>query len=212
MRGVILALVALAMVVLNTVSPNLSPAAGSTSSPKSSLTSSWYWIQGYGAWLRKDEVALIDFYSTATALNPHYLPYWRLAAQTIAFDLPAWKGGEGKKAYGQKALDFFERSRPYFTNDPEWFQTGAFLAESGMGSQNLALQYLEAGIQLPYFPYLLGKRYTRLLTESGRLAEALSFLKSWHPQLKDATYPEREIEVADWILSLEKQLNSPHSQ
>ena len=40
---------------------------------------------------------------------------------------------------------------------------------------------------------------------------ALEFLKSWLPVLESDPYPERKTEVANWIKSLEKELEPAHS-
>ena len=207
----IIALTILGLLLLNLLHFRGGLGQEKSRSMETSLASSWFWIQGYGAWLEKDERRLIDSYRFATALNPCNLSYWRLATQTIAFDLSVWKGSEARDDYGRKALDFFESSRPYFRDDPVWFQTGAFIAESAITDPSLALAYLEEGVALNSFPYLLGKSYARLLMESGDEAKVLSFLKTWQPQLKVDPYPERRREIEDWILSLEKEMNSPHS-
>ena len=210
-RG-IFALTLVGILLLNLADSRLDSVKERPDSMGGRLASSWFWVQGYGAWLNKDEPRLIDSYRFATALNPAQLSYWRLAAQTIAFDLPVWNDQKTSNDYGRDALDFFEHSRPYFTDDPEWYQTGAFIAETVVADKELALGYLADGVSLEAFPYLLGKSYARLLIESHEVGEALSFLRSWQPRLVGDAYPERHQEMADWILSLEKEMNSPHSQ
>jgi hypothetical protein len=209
---IIIVLVVLGIGFLNLFSSRLDSENEWPESMGASLASSWFWVQGYGAWLKKDEPRLIDSYRFATALNPSNLAYWRLAAQTIAFDLPVWNDDRSRNDYGRDALEFFENSRPYFKNDSEWFQTGAFIAETVVADRPLALGYLEEGVAIDEFPYLLGKSYARLLTESGKRSEALSFLRSWQPRLEGDAYPERPQEIAEWILSLEKEMKPQHSQ
>ena len=89
LRGII-ALTLLGILLLNLADSRLDSLKERPDSMQGSLVSSWFWVQGYGAWLNKDEPRLIDSYRFATALNPAQLSYWRLAAQTIAFDLPVW--------------------------------------------------------------------------------------------------------------------------
>lgn len=208
----IIVLTLLGIVFLNLFSSRLDLENQRPGSTGASLVSSWFWVQGYGAWLNKDEPRLIDSYRFATALNPSNLAYWRLASQTIAFDLPVWNADRSRNDYGRDALDFFENSRPYFVDDPECFQTGAFIAETVVEDPSLALGYLGEGVAIEGFPYLLGKSYARLLTELGKRFAALTFLRSWQPRLEGDAYPERPQEIADWILSLEKEMKPPHSQ
>lgn len=208
-------LVTLCLVLLNRVDDNLRH--GKDGVGASQWVSDWYWIQGYGDWLNRDEPRLLDNYSFATGLDPENLVYWRLAAQTIAFDLPSWKADEEpeadfKKQYGKLAVEFFERSRGYFPEEPKWFQTGSFIAETVVGDPSLALSYLKDGVSLKTFPYFMGRSYVRLLEASGDLEAALSFLRTWLPRLEDDPYQERYGEVQNWILSLENQLNTSHSK
>lgn len=198
------------LAILNGLNPVVSHNQKSDDLTGSALVSSWYWIRGYGAWLEKDEPAVIDYYSFATALNPGRLAYWRLAAQTIAFDFPAWSEVASQSEYGAKSVEFFERSRPYFDDDPEWFQSGAFLAETAMEDSQIAMDYLEEGVKHPGFSFALGRRYVDQLLQTGRTVEALAFLKRWQIQLSEDEFPERINEVAALILSLEKKLNTEH--
>ncbi|MCZ6674678.1 MAG: hypothetical protein O7C75_17250 [Verrucomicrobia bacterium] len=176
--------------------------------------SDWYWIQGYEAWIKKDKQRLLDDYSIATALYPSNLTYWRLAAQTIAFDLPTWErteeseqGAKIRERYANEALSFFERSRPYFTEDPDWFLTGGFLAETAAGDRSLAIDYLAGAAAQPEFSYQVGRRYTRLLVENGDLKDAHAFLVSWLADLNQSASEAHQSEIQAWILSLENQLN-----
>ena len=81
-----------------------------------------------------------------------------------------------------------------------------------VGNPALALSYLKTGVSLKTFPYLMGRSYVRLLEASGDVETALSFLRTWLPRLEDEPYKERYVEVQNWILSLENQLNSTHSK
>lgn len=174
------------------------------------LISDTYWIRGYDAWLDRDHRRLIDCYSFATALNPNNLVYWRLAAQTIAYDLPQWHSlaGEsnGQDRWAEDALAFFERSRSYFEEESDWYVTAGFLAETSLRDRGLALEYLQEAIRLPDFSFQAGRTFARLLVENGDIKEAHQFLVSWFPKLK-ATESEVHIqEIGDAIISLEKQL------
>ena len=200
------------MVILNAFASTGVRRSEGSSSNAAEVISSWYWLQGYGAWLAKDEQRLLDDYRFATGLNPNHLDYWRLASQTLAFDVPTWSPERDRTEQGKEALEFFERSRSYFATNPDWFQTGAFLAETAAGDPERSLQYLKEGIALDGFPYLLGRSYVRLLLETDQPSTALAFLKDWQTQLEGEVYPERHQEVADWILSLEKQLTTTHSK
>ena len=206
----LISVLVIGLVLLNGLHPLNSHSQSSDAFSRGSWVSSWYWVRAYGTWLEQHEEATLDNYSIATALDPERLSRWRLAAQTIAFDFPAWSAVQPRSDYGKQALEFYERSRPYFEGDPEWFETGAFLAETAAENNELAMSYLEEGVKQDGFPYLLGKRYVNRLDTSGRVREALSFLKAWQSQLTDDPYPERREEIAAWILSLEKELNSEH--
>lgn len=177
--------------------------------------SDWFWIRGYDAWLRKDRKRLLDDYSVATGLNPLNLTYWRLAAQTIAYDLPVWESGsnasaENRKAFGEEALRFFERSRPYFEGDPNWFIAGGFLAETAADDGKRALAYLAQAVALPDVPLLAGRNYARLLIKEGRIEDALTFLKNWQSELDQRQSEVRRSEIENWIHSLENQLKTPN--
>lgn len=176
--------------------------------------SNWYWVRGYDAWLDQDKKRLRDHYGLATALNPGNLTYWRLAAQTIAYDFPAWEitgdAGEptesGRVGHGLEALAFFERSRRFFTADPEWYLAGAFLAETAVKDPSLAIDYLEEAVTLPDFPFVAGQNYVRLLLEMEKPKEAYAFLRSWISAPQGDLMEGRHTQIEAWILSVEKQL------
>jgi tetratricopeptide (TPR) repeat protein len=187
------------------------------------LLSSWYWIQGYHAWLEKDASRLIDRYSFAAAFEPTNLFYWRLAAQTIAYDLPVWdieakEGHSGRLSdsdvelirvsFGQQALSFFERSRELFENDGDWYLTGAFLAEAVCLDKERAIKYLEKAITLPEIPFAAGRSYARILVEKGEIEKAHAFLVSWLPSLQNNLFEARISEISNWIRELETALTS----
>jgi hypothetical protein len=171
--------------------------------------SEFYWVQAYDAWLRKDKQLLFDHYSFATALNPQNLSNWRLAAQTIAYDFPVWDSSVSREEYGQIALTFFEKSRPFFADNPEWFMTAGFLAETAMGNTILALQYLREAVAFPNHSFRTAQSYARLLIENGRFEAAHTFLVSWNEKLKEVPGDPHQAEIEQWIEDLEKQLNFP---
>ena len=213
----------IALFGVNHLASRIVPSGKSENSNHSQhLISDWYWIKGYESWVKKDKDRLIDNYGFATALDPGNLTYWRLAAQTIAYDLPVWDIEElamtdGKqiaalrKQYGEKALQLFARSKPYFESDSTWYLSGSFLAEQACSDSEKALQLLETAIGLPDFSYAAGVNYTRLLIADNRSTDALNFLKEWYPALIESSYKSRRTEVQDWIRQLESEKTQPAS-
>ncbi len=180
------------------------------------IISQWYWIRGYGSWMEKDERSLRDHYRFATAVNPRNLDYWRLAAQTLAYDCAAWKI-ESRKAkgaiengiraeYGKKALEFYETSRPWFENNPDWWLGAGFLAERTLQDRALALKYFQTALEKSDHAFLAGRMVARLLLEEKRYAEAYDFLKAWYPRLPDGRREARKPAVLQWIRNLETHL------
>ena len=66
----IIALTLLGLLLLNLLYSRGGLGQEKSRSTDTCLVSSWFWVQGYGAWLDKDERRLIDSYRLATALNP----------------------------------------------------------------------------------------------------------------------------------------------
>lgn len=158
------------------------------------------WIQGYDAWLKEDARRLIDSYTAAVSLDPGNLTFWRLAAQTIATDLPQWeiraqgyhpgapvkdREEEIRRKYANRALEFFRKGSRYFEEDPGWYLTAAFLAEAYGEDIGTALAFLEKAVELPAIPFAVGKTYARLLVRRGDLEKAQAFLESWQTSVED---------------------------
>lgn len=211
-------LLLIALFGVNHLASRILPSDNSNHSQR--LISDWYWVKGYESWVKKDKERVVDNYGFATALDPGNLSYWRLAAQTIAYDFPVWDI-EGlamtdaaemtalRKQLGEKALLFFTRSKSYFENDSTWYLSGSFLAEQACADSEKALQFLETAINLPDFSYAAGVNYTRLLIANGRSTDALKFLKEWYPALIEGSYKFRRSEIHDWIRQLDSENIQP---
>ena len=180
------------------------------------IISQWYWIKGYGSWMKKDERSLMHHYRLAVALDPNNLANWRLAAQTLAYDCAAWKieslsaiGPEerGIRAeYGRKALQFYETSRPWFEDDPDWWLGAGFLAETTLQDRALALSYFRTALDRSNQTFLGGRIIVRLLIEENNHQEAYDFLKEWYPHLPEDRPEARKPTVLQWIRTLEDHL------
>ncbi len=186
------------------------------------IISQWYWIKGYGSWVKKDERSLMHHYRLAVALDPNNLGYWRLAAQTLAYDCAAWKieslsanGPEerGIRAeYGKKALQFYETSRPLFEDNPDWWLGAGFLAETTLQDRTLALGYFRTALDKSNQAFLAGRIMVRILIEEKRHREAYDFLKEWYPRLPEDRREARKPAVLQWIRNLEDHLEIEDTQ
>ena len=180
------------------------------------IISQWYWVKGYDSWMKKDERSLMDHYRLALALNPNNLGYWRLAAQTLAYDCAAWKiaslpaNGPTERAiraeYGRRALQFYETSRPWFEHNPDWWLGAGFLAERTLQDPALALSYFKTALETSDQAFLAGRLMVRLLIEEKRHREAYYFLKEWYPRLPENCPEARKPALLEWMRRLEDYL------
>ncbi len=187
-----------------------------TGSQTREIISQWYWVKGYGSWMKKDERSLMDHYRLALALSPNNLGYWRLAAQTLAYDCAAWKigslsaNGATERAiraeYGRRALQFYETSRPWFQDNPDWWLGAGFLAERTLQDRALALRYFRTALETSDQAFLAGRLMVRLLIQEKRPREAYNFLKEWYPRLPEDRPEARKPALLEWIRHLEDNL------
>ncbi len=176
----------------------------------------WYWVKGYGSWMKKDERSLMDRYRMAIALNPDNLDYWRLAAQTLAYDCAAWKleslpaNDPAEPAiraeYGRRALQFYETSRLRFENNPDWWLGAGFLAERALRDRTLALAYFRTALETSDQTYLAIRLIVRLLIQEKKPREAYDFLMEWYPRLPEDCPQAGKPALLQWIRHLEHNL------
>lgn len=182
------------------------------------VAASLAWIQGYDAWRDQDSRRLLDCYGIAVGLEPHNLLYWRLAAQTIAADLPRWEikarenhgtvlsdeeTHEIEHRFGEKALVFLEQGSSYFDTDPQWYLTNAFIAEAYCMDEVKALSFLEQAVSLPDFPQAAGWSYARLLIARQEWENAQAFLESWQSAVDDPAG-----EIGHWLEAVKEKIKS----
>lgn len=153
------------------------------------------WLRAYIAWENKEAVRTESLVNFAATLDERPLTFWLNGARMIAYDIPAWQlngndlnasAVEQKRFSDQqarRALAFLNRA---ITCHPEnadiWIECGNIELYRLHDVPAAAESYRRAALQ-PGAPYHAGRVYAELLRRLGRRAEALDWLKAWHPHL-----------------------------
>lgn len=174
------------------------------------------WLGLNLAWERRDAEAVRQWIRGATAAAPER-SYFRVnAARMLAFDLPAWREEDERKAPAavrakwrtagaEEALRLLAAAR---TEDAALVVEAANVALYALGDRARAAALYRQAAELPDAPWHAGRIHAQLLRELGRDREAWEWLRAWLPRLPaDDPAAQREL-VVQRIAELELELRS----
>ena len=176
------------------------------------------WLRAYVAWENREPVRTETLVELATTLDDRPLSFWLNGARIIAYDIPGWQACqsvpevsalEQKRVSDQQArhaLVLLKRAMTFHPASADlWIECGNIELYRLHEVAAAAECYRRAALH-PDAPYHAGRVHAELLRRLGRHAEALDWLKSWHPQLpKNVTAAAADLVLAR-IRTLESEL------
>lgn len=184
------------------------------------IAANFIWIGMYQDWQLRNDEAVLEKIHLAVALNPLLEYFWIDGARIIANDMPVWEVGdeamdtlfeteEGiavRKRYGKRALAFLEKAPKSVQSKQAILREKGVISWQKLDDLEAALEYFGRIIARPDPPYYLSRVYAELLIRSGRLEDALDFLRNHYAGLPDDDPKALKEQVADSIEALEGRL------
>ena len=179
------------------------------------VVASAFWLRGNLAWEQRDPAETTACLRLAVAADEGPLYFWLNGARMIAYDLSAWQMEAGMPAavrqkvaaeQAEAALGFLASGLRAHPGEPELLVEMANIRLRVLGDREGAAQLFRQAAERPAAPYHAARIYAELLTQLGRPAEALAWLKQILPGLPaDDPAARREV-VVQRIKALEAQL------